>query len=476
MLARYDLVGVDPRGTGHSQPVRCTASTQEQRSLPYATAAKFPVNRAQERPSRQAQVLRRLARECQARNGDLLDHVGTLQVARDLDVLRAAVGDRQINFYGLSYGTFLGQVIANTFPNRTSHLVLDGVVDPAWASRRPGSVGWLRRTPAWQLADPSPVLPAVRARRTAALRLRHRRRPAAQSTASSPRACGPPRWWFPSPAIGARSSATRNWSAPPLTSCTPASPGPSSLSSSRPPTPATRTRWPRSSISSRRRYPRATGTRARRSAARTPTTRATRSRQLGRHRDATAAPYVGSLWAYLALPCALWRGHATERYTGPWSTRTRNPVLIIGTSYDPATPYSNAVRVRRLLPNSTLLTVHGVGHTSLFTSSCATTLIAQYLLTGAPRPPGHAAGQGPVRSHSGTSTGRRERSRRWKRDGLTHPLRVICGTCSSRGMEERARACGPGPLPGAFPGAPLLGHLVMLQAGDQPLCPRRAPQ
>src|SRR3712207_9383298 len=78
------------------------------------------------------------------RSGDLLDHVGTLQFARDLDVLRAAMGDSRINLYGLSYGAFLGQVVANTFPTRTGALILDSVVDPAWASGPPDTVSWIR--------------------------------------------------------------------------------------------------------------------------------------------------------------------------------------------------------------------------------------------------------------------------------------------------------------------------------------------
>src|SRR3712207_1846749 len=89
-------------------------------------------------------TLFRSAEECRARNGDLLDHVGTLQFARDLDVLRAAMGDSRINLYGLSYGTFLGQVVANTFPTRTGALVLDSVVDPDWASGPPGTISWIR--------------------------------------------------------------------------------------------------------------------------------------------------------------------------------------------------------------------------------------------------------------------------------------------------------------------------------------------
>src|SRR3954454_11106249 len=142
VLARYDLVGVDPRGTGESRPVRCTGSTEELQSLPFATGQAFPTDSAE-----QVQAIvqaTRFAGECRARNGDLLDHVGTLTFARDLDLLRAALGDPRINLLGFSYGTFLGQVLANTFPDRIGALVLDGVVDPAWASGTPGSIGWIR--------------------------------------------------------------------------------------------------------------------------------------------------------------------------------------------------------------------------------------------------------------------------------------------------------------------------------------------
>jgi hypothetical protein len=136
-------------------------------------------------------------------------------------------------------------------------------------------------------------------------------------------------------------------------------------------------------------------TSARRSPAPTPTTRATRTAtdKVGRRRDATVAPYAGSRWANLALPCAFWPGRATERYTGPWTAHTRNPVLLLNTRYDPATPYANAVKVHRLLPNSALLTVNGVGHGGLFTSSCATALTERYLLTGATPPAGTACPQ-----------------------------------------------------------------------------------
>jgi pimeloyl-ACP methyl ester carboxylesterase len=110
--------------------------------------------------------------------------------------------------------------------------------------------------------------------------------------------------------------------------------------------------------------------------------------EVGRALDATTAPYVGSRWAYAGLVCASWSGRSTERHTGPWDSWTRNPVLLIGNRYDPATPYRNAVAVADLLPNSTLLTVDGVGHGAVGASSCAASFMSQYLLTGATPPAG----------------------------------------------------------------------------------------
>src|SRR3954454_1721771 len=143
VLARYDLVGVDPRGTGESRPVRCSGGSDELQTLPYATEQAFPTNSVEELQAI-AQVTG-YAAQCRTLNGDLLDHVGTLTSARDLDVLRAALGDARINLLGFSYGTFLGQVVANTFPGRTGALVLDGVVDPAWATGARDTISWIRQ-------------------------------------------------------------------------------------------------------------------------------------------------------------------------------------------------------------------------------------------------------------------------------------------------------------------------------------------
>jgi pimeloyl-ACP methyl ester carboxylesterase len=398
VLARYDLVGVDPRGTGASQPVRCTGSTAEQAALPYATLVDFPTDRVQEEQA--IAQARAFAEECRARNGDLLDHVGTLQFARDLDVLRAAMGDQRINLYGLSYGAFLGQVLANTFPTRTGALVLDGAVDPAWASGPPDTISWIRargevgstetldrffglcaQAGPQQCAfaadgEPGQKYAELAARlRTTPLPVPAPDRPAQPLTYSTLVTVTVSLLYDAStwPVLGQLLQAAYLGDGAGVAAVLEALPQP-------PPTPQEYQNYPDANAAI--------------SCGDTDNPRDPyRYGEVGRALDATTAPYTGSRWAFVGLVCAPWSGRATERHTGPWDTWTRNPVLVIGNLYDPATPYRNAVVVDDLLPNSTLLTVDGVGHTSLATSTCATSVTTQYLLTGATPPAGTVCAQ-----------------------------------------------------------------------------------
>ncbi|MFF5447054.1 alpha/beta hydrolase [Streptomyces sp. NPDC012888] len=115
--ARYDIVGMDPRGIGKSSPVRCL-SEQEGARL------------AKEAGEDVGMWARGFAQACAARSGRLLPFVGTDNTARDLDVVRAVLGDEKLTYYGLSYGTLLGQYYAQQFPGTTGRMVLDSVVDP----------------------------------------------------------------------------------------------------------------------------------------------------------------------------------------------------------------------------------------------------------------------------------------------------------------------------------------------------------
>ncbi|MFF2953214.1 alpha/beta hydrolase [Kitasatospora sp. NPDC057965] len=123
---RFDIVGWDPRGTGESSPVTCLDDKQRDA----ANAADEPAD-PQKAKAQAEQQRADLIAACQAKSGKLLPFVGTRNTARDLDVLRAAVGDQKLNYLGVSYGTYIGALYAEEFPKNTGRLILDGAVDPA---------------------------------------------------------------------------------------------------------------------------------------------------------------------------------------------------------------------------------------------------------------------------------------------------------------------------------------------------------
>ena len=118
---RFDIVGFDPRGISRSHPIVCTTTL--------LTAAPPPmISTAQEYDAFVA-YNRRLAADCARRTGPLYGHVDTLSVVRDLEAVRAALGEEKISFYGASYGTLLGQQYAERYPQRIRAMVLDSVMD-----------------------------------------------------------------------------------------------------------------------------------------------------------------------------------------------------------------------------------------------------------------------------------------------------------------------------------------------------------
>jgi pimeloyl-ACP methyl ester carboxylesterase len=125
VTARYDVVGFDPRGVGASDPVTCLTDKQTDAFL---AADASPDTQAER--DRLIALSRALARRCAERDPQLVAHMGTVDVARDLDVLRAALGDDRLHYLGKSYGTFLGAVYAEFFPGRVGRFVLDGALDP----------------------------------------------------------------------------------------------------------------------------------------------------------------------------------------------------------------------------------------------------------------------------------------------------------------------------------------------------------
>ena len=124
---RYDIVGFDPRGVGASTPVVCGDAADLDAfiyDIPDATFA------ADEWIAAIGDAAGTFGAACEESSGDLLGSIDTESAARDLDMLRAVLGDERLNYLGYSYGTLLGAVYAERFPERTGRLVLDGAIDP----------------------------------------------------------------------------------------------------------------------------------------------------------------------------------------------------------------------------------------------------------------------------------------------------------------------------------------------------------
>ena len=120
----YDWIGFDPRGVGSSKP----ALACDGKYSGYGRPAYVPTTKAIEKQWRARAA--GYAAACDKAGGDLLDHLKTTDTVADMESLRQALGEKQINFYGFSYGTYLGQVYATKHPDRVRRMVLDGNVDP----------------------------------------------------------------------------------------------------------------------------------------------------------------------------------------------------------------------------------------------------------------------------------------------------------------------------------------------------------
>jgi len=131
ILDRYDIIGWDPRGVGQSTSVECF---DDQQTDEFLAADGTPDN-----PQEVANILRlqrAFTRSCEQNSAKLIPHIGTMDSARDMDILRQALGEGKTDYFGASYGTELGATYADLFPERVGRMVLDGALDPSVSSNQ----------------------------------------------------------------------------------------------------------------------------------------------------------------------------------------------------------------------------------------------------------------------------------------------------------------------------------------------------
>lgn len=355
---RFDIVGWDPRGTNRSSPVECF--TSEAAEAEFWAGVTIPTTAAESRAYQRRTV--ELARRCGQVSGELLDHISTADTARDLDALREAVGDRQLTYVGLSYGTLIGQTYANLFPDRVRAMLLDGLIDAVKSTadaetRTANDVAFadeafVQFRTLCQQAGPDGCALARQGEsvdeRVARLFDTARRAPIPAPHADPPgelvygdllmSTFNPLRLPLTWPkfaedldaALAGDASALETEARQMLTpagfagattsSAVSCLDGPARLPSAA---------WPKAIA------------------------------------DFTES---GTLWGpvlgwWLWAPCASkWPGRSDDRYAGPWNAKTQNPILLVNARYDPATGYRNAQAAEKLLGNAVLLTMNGYGH------------------------------------------------------------------------------------------------------------------
>jgi pimeloyl-ACP methyl ester carboxylesterase len=410
---RFDIVGFDPRGILRSDPLRCFGTPRQWD--PYFTDFAFPLTAAETQEWIDADHY--LDAACEQRGRAILDHMSTANVARDMDRLRQAVGDDKLTYYGVSYGSFLGETYANMFPNRFRALVIDGVLDPiAWTTGAPGEqqLPFSTRLRSDQGAQDTleeffrlcdqgsldcPLAGGAGAEaRYAALADTLRDQPIQITDPST----GESFEYNYSFLIGDTLNALYDSFSWPdfavFLAALEAESGAADLGNK-----LAAFRGTAALTRSSEELSRATGGYVTKRGFPTypnflegfPAVACADSDNpddyqawvdAGAAADATS--YFGRIWTWASAICADWPAADADRYIGPFDTHTDKPVLVVGSRWDPATRYQGAVIAHDLLPNSSLLTVNSWGHTSLFTSACADGYIADYLISGATPAPG----------------------------------------------------------------------------------------
>lgn len=377
---QFDVVGFDPRGIGESAPITCLTGRQ--------TTAWLRQDGTPDTPAEEARLMRSaraISNGCLRMSPDLARNVGTDSTVRDLDILRAALGDPRLNWLGYSYGTYLGTIYAETFPDHVGRFVLDGAVNPAndgmqlsrgqsrgfqvavqrfaqdCAQRascpyRGGAKGVTRGINSLLARlDARPMATDSRERLTQAYAM----------TAIFLSMYSTSFWPSLRQALG-EAKKGNGTGLMTLADYSNDRTGPNSYGSNMTSAFYAIGCWDGPAT------PNAAGLRA-------------AAAEWSRY---ARVPEMAQAMSWGNAPCSEWFAHS-DRVPAPASSTTSAPILVVGTTYDPATPYAWAQALSQQLATATLLTWVGDGHTAYGNGSrCVDSAIDAYLLTGTPPPAG----------------------------------------------------------------------------------------
>jgi pimeloyl-ACP methyl ester carboxylesterase len=386
VLNRFDIVGFDPRGVGSSMPsLRCMSGPQLDK---YFQAGGFPVGSAQ--LSGLISESKLYASQCAKNAKTLLPYVGTVNTAKDMDVLRAALGESKLTFLGKSYGTYLGAAYASQFPARVRALVLDGAVNPrlsgiqldtAQAQGFEQAFGQYASWCAGESGCPfgrgsSATASAVP--KTEALLAKATKAPLTDSLGDGQEATAS----MLQEGISAALYSKEDW--PYLnTALTQAMGGDGTML----------VEFANSLLERN-----ANGTYSNLSDVLTSVSCVDRAWpksiadwQAAANQASKAAPLFGAMEVWGSLPCAYWPVAATPAVpsssgsssgSSASSSSAGAPILVVGDLHDPATPYSWAQALAKDLPGGVLLGWNGEGHTSYMEgSTCVNNAVDNYLIS-----------------------------------------------------------------------------------------------
>ncbi|WP_406463076.1 alpha/beta hydrolase [Streptomyces sp. NBC_00111] len=383
---RFDIVSWDPRGIGSSTAVNCFENPEAAADWAAGKPAGFPVGE-KERATFIA-AYEDLVRRCRQRDPELLSHVSTADTARDLDQLRRSVGDPQLTYYGISYGTILGATYANLFPGKVRAMTLDSNIGPgAWtndASDDARLTTFLRvgsdRSAAATLDTFLDLCASTTTARCAfsagtpeatrdkfdRLTERLRKEPVdtwtyARTVADTVNSLYLVSGWTD---LAGRLQELWQGRTPEPAPFPPAPPVPD-------PSPYLGEEQAAAVLCGDSPNPRDAG-----------------AYPALEEASAARAGDAGRFWTWATAGCTAWPT-SPDRYTGPWDRRTANPVLVVGTAYDPSTAYPNSRAMVEELADARLLTNEGYGHTALLNpSTCVQEYESRYFVDGTLPPVG----------------------------------------------------------------------------------------